>query len=113
MSTDNPQDSQHNTVDLSKLSSGYNVAVKTAETQAEVATRLKIQEADESHRRRKDLVTHLFGIALIATVLVVSIVLVFSSDKDIRQVGASTLPLIVGGFIGYVTGSATSKSSKN
>lgn len=100
-------DGPHNTFDLGKLPDNYSLALKT-ETAAELTARLKGQEEDEKHRRKKDFVTFLFSLGAILLALVVATVLVFSSEKEVRQMGISLLCLIIGGLVGYVTG----KSSK-
>ena len=74
----------------------------------EMASRLRQQEADANLRRRRD--AALFIVALVATVAILGaclwIVLNPSVGPETKEWARSITTLIIGGFVGYLTGRA-------
>lgn len=103
-----PPDPPQHELDLLALlrSSRYDVAVTRSEAPADRAARIEREKAGRDHRHRKDLMIARAGVvavlvALLGT-LVVAVVPVGSVDDKARA--RTILTLIVGGFIGFLTG---------
>jgi len=74
----------------------------------ELASRLRQQEADAKHRRRKDIA--LFAVTLFTTAAILGtcfwIVLDPNVSPETKEWARSITTLIIGGFVGYLTGKA-------
>jgi hypothetical protein len=98
-------------IDLNELASrrGYQLSLVSPEEPAERDVRLKIEEAEAAHRRRKDLALHIAALVVIAVALglcVWAIVKPGSTAEDVKW-AVPLLTAIVTGLVGYVTGRST------
>lgn len=76
---------------------------------AERESRLKIEEADAQHRRRKDLVLHVAALVVVSVALGLCVWVIMNPDsnaEDKRWAG-TVVTAIVTGLVGYVTGKST------
>ena len=76
------------------------------EDPAERDSRLRIEEANAAHQRRKELILHIAALLVISVVLAVcvwTIVKTNSTEED-KKWAVPILSAIVTGLIGYVTG---------
>lgn len=98
-------------IDLNELANRptHQLTLVPREDPDERATRLRIEEADAAHRRRKDLALHVIALVVIGVALglcVWAIVKTGSTAEDTKW-AVPLLTAIVTGFVGFVTGRAT------
>jgi hypothetical protein len=89
----------------------YTVEAKTRESPAEEAARLKQQGRDGLYKILKDGALTVVGILLIAAIVGSCLVIIFTptAEAKLRDSSMSVILLVVGGFLGFLTGKASSK----
>lgn len=96
-------------IDLNDLANRHQLSIVPREEPVQRESRIRIEEADAAHRRRKDLL--LSGSALVvigvALCLCVWAVVREGSTASDREWAVPLLTAIVTGLVGYVTGRAT------
>ncbi|HEX8129393.1 MAG TPA: hypothetical protein VF527_09850 [Pyrinomonadaceae bacterium] len=96
-------------IDLSDLANRHQLSIVPREEPDQRDSRIRIEEADAAHRRRKDLLLSSSALVVIGVALclcVWAIVREGSAASD-REWAVPLLTAIVTGLIGYVTGRAT------
>jgi hypothetical protein len=87
----------------------FEYEVKSRPTLPEVQSRLRIEEAQSAHERRKDLLILMATLIALALVVISCLVVVFQAGpSEDKKWAMSVIASIVSGGIGYLTG----KSSK-
>lgn len=73
---------------------------------AERETRLRIEEADAGHRRRKDLILHIAALVVIGVALGLCVWVIVKGDSTVedKRWAGTVITAIVTGLVGYVTG---------
>jgi hypothetical protein len=95
--------------DLDNLPNKYQLSLVSREDPDERDSRIRIDEADAAHRRRKDLLLSASALVVIGVALclcVWAVVREGSAASD-REWAVPLLTAIVTGLVGYVTGRAT------
>lgn len=97
-------------VNLSHLIDPENVEIKTREHPEERASRLRREEADAEHQRKKDFVLFIIVAIMVCLVALACLWINLSSNysPDLQKWASSLLTVIVSAILGYMTG----KSSK-
>ncbi len=99
---------ENNKLDLNELASKQDLTVSIAsrEDPTERDSRLRREEAEDAHKRRKDLALHAITFAVIAAAFAVCAYIVLTSPAAAEQNkwATATLTSIVTGLVGYVTG---------
>jgi len=97
-----------NRLDLNELANKQDLTVSIAsrEDPTERDSRLRREEAEDTHKRRKDLALHAITFAVIATAFAVCAYIILTSPAAAEQNkwATATLTSIVTGLVGYVTG---------
>lgn len=98
-------------IDLNEIANrpDHQLTIVPREDPAERDTRLRIEEANAAHQRRKESALHVATLVVvgIAIGVCVFIVLRANSTADDRKWAELLLTAIVTGFLGYVTGKST------
>ncbi len=98
-------------LDLNKLADrpDHQLSIVPREDPDERAARLRIEEADAVHRRRKDLALHIIAFLVIGVALGLCVWAIARKDATAEDTkwAVPLLTAIVTGFVGYVTGRAT------
>ena len=98
-------------LDLNKLADrpDHQLSLVPREDPDDRATRLRIEEADAAHRRRKDLALHVTALVVIGVALGLCVWAIVKKDTTVEDTkwAVPLLTAIVTGFVGYVTGRAT------
>lgn len=91
---------------------GVKVEAKSRETPAEEEARLKIEKWEKLYKLIKDGALTGVGVLLIVTIVAACFVIIFTptSEPKIRDSAMSVILLVVGGFVGFVTGKLSAGS---
>ncbi len=83
-----------------------NIALKTAETPDEQASRLRREEAEDAHEQRIGLIVHTFVLALVSGAFLISAYLVVAKDPKtgLPDKAIGVITAIVAAGAGYITG---------
>lgn len=99
---------ENNKLDLNELAAKQDLTVNIAsrEDPAERDSRLRREEADAAHSRRKDFALHVVTFFVIAVTFTVCAYLILAAPGNTEQNkwATATLTSIVTGLVGYVTG---------
>lgn len=98
-------------IDLNELANrpDHQLTLTPREDPVERDSRLRIEEANATHQRRKELILHIAALLVMGVVLGVcvwTIIKTDSSEAD-KKWAVPILSAMVTGLIGYVTGRAT------
>ncbi|HYG11277.1 MAG TPA: hypothetical protein VD835_15120 [Pyrinomonadaceae bacterium] len=96
-------------IDLNDLANRHQLSIVPREDPDERASRIRIEEADAAHRRRKDLLLSSSALVVIGVALCLCVWAIVREDSTAadREWAVPLLTAIVTGLIGYVTGRAT------
>ena len=96
-------------IDLNDLANRHQLSIVPREEPDQRDSRIRIEEADASHRRRKDLLLSSSALVVIGVALCLCVWAVVREDSTAsdREWAVPLLTAIVTGLIGYVTGRAT------
>ncbi|HEX8073145.1 MAG TPA: hypothetical protein VF546_24570 [Pyrinomonadaceae bacterium] len=101
---------EKNRLDLNELAGkqNLNLTIAPREDPAEMQSRLRREEADAAHQRRKDLTLFVttFVVIVAAFGICAYIVLGGRASAEADKWATATLTSIVSGLVGYVTGKA-------
>jgi Na+/H+-translocating membrane pyrophosphatase len=94
------------------LDDRYAIEIRRQECQAELESRLRIQEANAQHERRKDAI--LFGVMLTVALLIiiVCIAIILSPTSSLASINWATgaITSLAAGVSGYLFGRVSNKS---
>jgi hypothetical protein len=95
-------------VDLSKLldPKKFDIEVKSSEKPEEIQSRLRREEAKETHERQVILIAHCFAMALVGDAFLAGIYVVIVKDQNagLQDKAMGLIAAIAAGGIGYMTG---------
>jgi hypothetical protein len=96
-------------IDLNDLANRHQLSIVPREEPVERDSRIRIEEADAAHRRRKDLLLSSSALIVIGVALCLCVWAVVreGTNASDREWAVPLLTAIVTGLIGYVTGRAT------
>jgi hypothetical protein len=96
-------------IDLNDLANRHQLSIVPREEPDERDSRIRIEEADAAHRRRKDLLFSISALVVIgvALCLCVWVIVGEGSTAASKERAWPFLTAIVTGLVGYVTGRAT------
>jgi hypothetical protein len=97
----------HQTIDLGLIAAHAGLTVKPPETPEERVARLAEAAEEARHRRRKDWWAFLSTLAVSVGLGLVSFVLAIRSTGDLQKWAMSLTTLMLGGAVGYWTGTKT------
>jgi hypothetical protein len=86
--------------------STFDITVKSRETPEEMASRLKREEAQAAHDRRKDFILFLFTLILVTALVIFSLcaLLIQDTDPKAKEVASMIIASLLGGVAGYFYG---------
>lgn len=97
-----------NKLDLNEIATrqDFTLTIAPRADPAERESRLKREEADAAHQRRKDLALHIitFGVIAAAFCICAYVVLNDTAGREETRWATAMLTSIVTGLVGYVTG---------
>jgi hypothetical protein len=87
----------------------YKVEAKSRETPAEEVARLKQEGREGLYKILKDGALTAFGILLVGAIVGSCLVIIFTPtfEGKLRDASMSVILLVIGGFMGFLTGKAT------
>jgi len=98
-------------LDLNDLANRKNIqlSIVPREEPAERSSRLEIEKANATHKRRIEFALHIAAFVVVAVGLALCVWAIVKADSDAEQRRWATtlLTAIVTGFVGYVTGRST------
>jgi hypothetical protein len=96
-------------IDVNDLTDRSDLIIFPREDPEQRDSRIRIEEADAAHRRRKDLLLSSSALVVIGVALCLCVWAVVRQDSSAsdREWAVPLLTAIVTGLIGYVTGRAT------
>lgn len=101
----------HSNLDLNELAvnQAVKISIATVEGAAERDSRLRIEEANAAHQRKKELLLYgaTIGVVLIVVFLCTWVILRKSLATEDGKLALALLTSIVTGLVGYVTGRAS------
>src|SRR4051794_15374321 len=88
---------------------GLKVEISSPETPEELQSRLRREEAEDSHKHRISLIVHCFGLGMVAIGLGVSAFVVIARDPKtgLPDRALGIIAVIISAAFGYMTGKAT------
>lgn len=95
--------------DVNNFPNKYKLSIVSSEEPDERDSRIRIEEADAAHRRRKDLLFSISGLAVIGVALCLGAWAIVSESPTAASKERAWLFLtaLVTGFLSYVVGRAT------
>ena len=95
-----------NNLDLKELRKDYDINLKSRESPSEIDARIRREDAQAEHERKKDLIVLWAVVAIVGCTTFFSIVLTFLPHSSVETVkwATTSLTTILAGGVGYMTG---------
>lgn len=93
-------------MDLKDLRKDFNISVTSRETSKEIDARIRREDAEAEHLRKKELIILWMVVVLVGFVSFVCVVVMFLPHSSVDNVKWATtlLTTVVAGGVGYMTG---------